>query len=200
MVPTVAIAEELLRWAEQLNPGPWTAHSRAAARAARTIAAACGMDADRCYALGLLHDIGRYEGVRALHHVLAGHDLMMQKGYGKAALVCLTHSFPLKDLDYYLGANDCTEEETQRIIQLLSAAPYDDEIRLIQLCDGLSLPEGVTVMEQRLVEVAMRYGTAEGLSEKWRTFLSLKQAFERRLGHSIYALFAEEISARLGLD
>ena len=49
-------AEELLKWAHSLNPGPWEKHSRNAARAAQTIAGACGMDADKAYVLALLDD------------------------------------------------------------------------------------------------------------------------------------------------
>ncbi len=91
-------AEALLLWAEEKNPGPWGNHSRAAGRAAETIARAAGdpaLDPDRAYVSGLLHDIGRYEGVTHLRHVYAGYALLMDKGEPELARVCLTHSFGL---------------------------------------------------------------------------------------------------------
>lgn len=69
MLPTREEAEALLREAEQCNPGPWGDHSRTAAHCAEAIAAHCpGLDPDKAYILGLLHDIGRRFGVRHLGH------------------------------------------------------------------------------------------------------------------------------------
>ena len=59
MYPDRKTAEALLTEAEPHNPGPWGDHSRTAAHCAEAIAAACGLDADKAYVLGLLHDIGR---------------------------------------------------------------------------------------------------------------------------------------------
>ena len=53
-------ALELLEWGEKQNPGPWRAHSLTAARAAEAIANACGMDAERAFVFGALHDIGEH--------------------------------------------------------------------------------------------------------------------------------------------
>lgn len=55
--PTREEAERLLKEAEALNPGPWGNHSRTAAHCAEAIAAKCpGMDREKAYILGLLHD------------------------------------------------------------------------------------------------------------------------------------------------
>ena len=77
-------ALELLAWGEKQNPGPWRAHSLTAARAAEAIANACGMDAERAFVFGALHDIGRYEGVRGMHHAIAGYELMTRKDEAKS--------------------------------------------------------------------------------------------------------------------
>lgn len=56
--------------AEERNPGAWGDHSRDTAEAAECIAARCpGMDREKAYVCGLLHDIGRREGVFALRHL-----------------------------------------------------------------------------------------------------------------------------------
>ena len=67
--PTIPEAEQLLREAEKCNPGPWGNHSRVAAFCAERIAKAAGMDAEKAYVLGLLHDIGRKFGIKHLAHV-----------------------------------------------------------------------------------------------------------------------------------
>ena len=74
-------AEALLREAEDCNPGPWGNHSRIAARCAEKIAAAAGMDSEKAYVLGLLHDIGRKFGVKHLGHVWDGWQYMSRSGY-----------------------------------------------------------------------------------------------------------------------
>ena len=81
MIPTRTQAERLLREAEQCNPGPWGNHSRIAAHCAEKIAGLCeGLDAEKAYVLGLLHDIGRKFGVRHLGHVSDGYTYMMSLG------------------------------------------------------------------------------------------------------------------------
>jgi len=196
-IPGIVEAEALLAWAGQQNPGPWIDHAKTAARAARTIAAHCGMDTERCYVLGLLHDIGRYEGRNALRHVIKGYDLLMSTGHQKAAEVCLTHSFPLADIAAFSGQNDCTQEETARISRLLQEIVYCDEIRLIQLCDAISLPQGVTLMEKRLFDVGMRHSFVGLTREKWQEFFKIKAMFDRQCGQNIYRLFREEIVSGL---
>lgn len=74
MLPTIAEAHELLRHAGETNPGPWLDHSKVAAHAAHRIAVRYpGLEPDRAYVLGLLHDLGRGwggPGVPDVRHVL----------------------------------------------------------------------------------------------------------------------------------
>lgn len=190
-------AEELLLWAHGHNPGPWLGHSQTAARAACTIANACGMDAELAYLMGLLHDIGRYEGVRGMHHVIAGYNLMMQKGLAPIARICLTHSFPLPEADAYTGPQDCTPQEMDFLKKTLDSIAFNDYDRLIQLCDALSMPDGVSTIEERLFEVSLRHGFTDCTQRKWKAFLDIKKEFDQRCGMNIYQLFREEISQRL---
>ncbi len=106
MIPTRAKAEELLKYAERYNPGPWGNHSRVAAHCAEKIAEACKIDSEKAYILGLLHDIGRKFGVRHLGHVSDGYLYMMSLGYDEVAQVCLTHSFNNQSTDEYIGKFD----------------------------------------------------------------------------------------------
>ena len=180
-------AERLLKEAEALNPGPWGNHSRTAAHCAEAIAAKCpGMDADKAYILGLLHDIGRRFGVRHLGHVSDGYSYMMSLGYPDVARICLTHSFHDLSLDYYIGKRDVSDEELKLIEDALSQIRPDDYDRLIQLCDALAGAEGVLDIEERMSDVKRRYGFYP--QKKWDANLALKTCFEQKAGEDIYIL------------
>ena len=103
MIPSRNEAEQLLVWAHDCNPGVWSEHCKVVARAAETIAEKCGLDSHRAYVSGLLHDIGRYKGVKELHHVYAGYDLLKSKGYDTIAEICLSHSFTYQNIGAYFG-------------------------------------------------------------------------------------------------
>ena len=184
-------ATALLDWAHAQNPGPWRAHSLHVARAAGAIAEKCGMDGERAWVLGALHDVGRCEGVRGLHHAVAGYALLMEKGDPGAARVCVTHSFPDGRLEHFNGRRDVSPEEEAFLRRFLAETIPDDFDRLIQLCDAICTAQGVCLMEKRLVDVALRHGLEPGLDEKWRAFLNLRRDFERRMGASVYSLFDE---------
>lgn len=190
-------AHELLLWAHEQNPGPWLGHSQTAARAAEGIAQACGMDAELAYIMGLLHDVGRYEGVRDLHHVVAGYKLMMQRGEAEIARICLTHSFPIQEVRAFSGKLDCEPEEMVFLERALKENAYNDYDRLIQLCDSLAMPNGVSTIEERLFEGSLRRGFNDYTLRKWRSFMGLKKYFDDRCGMNIYCLFRDEITARL---
>ena len=198
MVPERGEALLLLDWAHGLNPGPWKAHSLNAARAAEKIAAAAGLDPERAFVFGALHDIGRYEGIRGAHHMVAGARLLREKGWDEAARICLTHSFPDGDIANYNGEWDLSEAEDEELHALLTAIQFDDYDRLIQLCDALALPSGICLVEKRLIAVALGHGVHAGLERKWRAFLEIREDFERRMGHSVYSLFPEAVSNTFG--
>lgn len=190
-------AHELLWWAHEQNPGPWLGHSQTAAKAAETLANACGLDAEKAYIMGLLHDIGRYEGVRGMHHVIAGHELMLQKEQPEIARICLTHSFPLPDTDAYTGPQDCSPEELCFLKESLAQIELNEYDRLIQLCDALAMPNGISTIEERLFEGNLRHGFNAYTQRKWQAFINLKKEFDTRCGMNIYQLFRDEISQRI---
>ena len=193
-LPAKKEAEDLLLWAFEKNSGNWIDHSKTVARAAKTIASQCGLDDNTAYILGLLHDIGRYEGATELRHIYAGYNLMSEKGYSHNARICLTHSFPYKDIKSYNGKNDCTKDETKQIQTELKKYEYDHYDKLIQLCDSICMAQGVCLMEKRLVEVVRRYNIYnQAILKKWNAFFELKEYFDNRCGMNIYQLFYEEI-------
>jgi hypothetical protein len=193
-IPSKQEAEDLLSWASAQNPGHWVDHSRTTARAAKTIAVKCGMDGNTAYVLGLLHDIGRYEGMTGLRHIYAGYNLMHEKGYSHNAKICLTHSFPHKDIKSFYGDNDCTKDETEKIKMKLDQYEYDDYDLLIQLSDAISFPRGICILEVRFVDAARRYKTHnKKVIKKWNASFEIKTYFDHKCGMNIYNLFYDEI-------
>jgi len=193
-VPSLSEAQRLLAESERMNPGPWAGHNRVAGECARTIAENVGLDADAAYALGSLHDIGRRFGECDLRHVLLGYNFMRELGFADSARICLTHSFPYKDIRAYNGKNDCTAEESVFMQAFLDKTEYDDYDRLIQLCDALSFPTGAVYVEKRLVDVALRHGFNNLTISKWKAYLALKVYFDEKVGQDIYEILSVSLT------
>jgi len=186
-VPMLEQAIEYIKYAEKRNPGEWIDHSYNVAKAAKAIASECShLDGNTAYVLGLLHDIGRYEGRVQLHHSVSGYNFLIKEGYDDAARIAITHSFVIPNIKVYGGKHDCSEDELIFIKGYLNKVTYNDYDKLIQLCDNISLPEGICLMEKRLIDVVMRYGFNDLTLIKWKNYLELKDYFSEKIGKSIY--------------
>ena len=201
--PTPELAERLLRESEALNPGPWVAHSRVVAAAARAIAERdARLEPDRAHALGLLHDVGRRTGgpgVADVRHILDGYAYLHGLGLDEGARICLTHSFPIKDVDAFASAWECPAEEKRFAQAYLDRAEYTPYDRLIQLCDCLGQTGGFVLVEKRLVEVALRHGFNALTLAKWRAFLDLRREFDAAVGGSVYRLLPGVVENTFGM-
>lgn len=186
MIPDKKEAHRILREAEQKHPGSWICHSKVVAECACKIAENCKeLNSEKAYVLGLLHDIGRSnkENVQ-LKHIVNGYRHMKQLGYDEVSRICLSHSFPLKDIRQYPGASDVPQEDRNEMLQILERMEYDDYDRLIQLCDSISMPEGVVLLETRIADIKKRYG--KYLESKKESLYKLKQYFEDIMGLDLY--------------
>ena len=183
--PSRSEAEWILSEAKPHNPGPWIQHSRVTAYCAEKIAAASGLDPDKAYVIGLLHDIGRRFGISQMAHVYKGWKYMLELGYPSVARICLTHSYNTQSIDDDLGKCDVTEEQRKELESALENIIYDDYDRLIQLCDSIAMSKGVVDIEFRMSNVRKRYGKYS--QRKWDKNLELKKYFEDMAGvDSIY--------------
>ena len=185
MLPTIQEAEFELQEAGKLNPGPWEKHSLNTGIAARNIAEKIeGMDADKAYIVGVLHDVGRRVGfVDIPTHVYAGYEYCMQKGWDEVARICMTHSYLLMKDEFNYEPQ--TEHE-RKIKEYVSAIEADEYDKLIQLCDALAVDYGFVILEKRFVDVTRRYGIMEGYIKGWEVAFAIKEDFEKRMGCSIY--------------
>lgn len=189
MYVNVKEAMELLEDAYSKNPGDWKNHSINVAKAAEAIASRIpDMNSNKAYSLGLLHDLGRINGFSYLKHVIDGYDYLSDMNYDENAKICITHSFPIKEIDAYSGKNDCSQEDTNRISDLLNQYEYDDYDLLIQLCDAISLPDTHCIVEKRLIDVAIRHGVNNYSIDKWKSYIRIKEYFDKKVGQDIYKL------------
>jgi hypothetical protein len=195
-VPTLEQANEFIKYAEEKNPGEWISHSYNVAKAAKSIAIQCpDLDSTIAYILGLLHDIGRYEGRVQMHHSVSGYDFLISRGYDDAARIALTHSFILPDIKCYAGKADCTDAELTFVQGYLNNTTYNDYDKLIQLCDAIALADGICLMEKRLIDVVIRYGVNDFTLLKWKTQLGLRDYFSEKIGKSIYEVLDGVVEA-----
>ena len=194
-IPTLTEANRILEEAEKRNPGPWGDHSRTVALCAGKIAENCGdMDVEAACILGLLHDIGRRFGIGHFRHIADGYHYMKELGYEDAARICITHSYQYQNINAYSGNLDVTEEEYKEIEDQLDAYTYHDYDRLIQLCDCLAKDRKVMLIEQRLVDVVLRYGFTQYTTQKWKAIFDLKKYFEEKMSKNLYEAVSDDQS------
>ena len=187
MLLTRKIAEKALEEAHTANPGPWADHSRYVAMACENIVRRCPhLDADDAYIYGLLHDIGRHAGVTSERHLIDGYRYCMDRGWEKAAQICISHAFMIPDIETSIGVFDMPDEDKAFMAQVVKNAVYDDYDRLVQLCDALAIPTGFCLLEKRFVDIAIRYGAHPILVDRWKAVLDIKAYFEEIMGCSIY--------------
>lgn len=195
---TVQQAENEMAEAEKLTPGLWAPHSRSAGVNARIIAEHCGLDGDKAYIFGLLHDIGRRDGSWDGRHIIDGYNYMMSINQPEIARICLTHTFPSKsEVSRYVVKMKITDEQKRFMCDYSDGIEYNDYDRLIQLCDAISLPSGAVIMEKRLMDVALRHGVGEYSVAKWKSFFALKALFDKKCGCNIYTFLPNIIENTL---
>jgi putative nucleotidyltransferase with HDIG domain len=170
-------AIQLLNDAAILNPGTWINHSLYVAKAAEKITKKIRrFDSDRAFVVGLLHDMGRRNGVSYIKHVYDGYMFLKDKDK-LAADICITHSFPNKNINEYQGKIDIDNNTMKELSSILHEIDYDYYHKLIILCDSYGTDKGFVTLEKRWVDVIMRYGFSDYTIQKWRAILDIRNTF-----------------------
>ena len=187
MYPNKEIAIEELEVAGKMNP--WIKHSYNVANVAKLIAEQCeNLNSEKAFVCGLLHDIGRRTGISSVRHIIDGYDYVISKGWDEVARVCLTHSFPVKDIEADIGNKDISKEQYDFINHYLNNLEYNDYDKLIILCDALADANGFCILEKRFVDTTRRYGIYPFSVERWNKTYEYKEYFEKIINKSIYTL------------
>lgn len=198
-VPSIEEAKLFLNEASKLNPGPWIDHSLYVGKAAELIAENDNkLDPETALVLGMLHDIGRRNGVTDMRHSIDGYKFAVERGYKLLGRICITHSFQYKNVDAVFGKWDCSDEEYNFVKDYLNNIEFTHYDKLIQLCDALALPSGYCLMEKRMLDVAMRHGVNEYTVEKWKAVFEIQKYFEKRIGKSIYSVLPGVVENTFG--
>ena len=111
MYPTIKEALRELELGNSINPGRWVEHCIFTGEAARNIAEAAGLDKEKAYVLGTLHDIGRRVGFVGIRHIVEGYNYAIKKGWDDVARISMTHSFTDSKPLINPSMMDLTEEE-----------------------------------------------------------------------------------------
>ena len=123
----------------------------------------------------------------------------MERGWIKAAQICISHAFMIQDINTSIGAFDVTEQDYAFMKNFVESAVYDDYDRLVQLCDALALPTGFCLLEKRFVDVAIRYGTPPCTVDRWKKIMEIKDLFEQKIHCSIYELLPGAVENSFGI-
>ena len=84
----------------------------------------------------------RHAGVTSERHLIDGYRYCMARGWEKAAQICISHAFMVKDISSSIGIFDMPQEDKNFMERFVKDAVYDDYDRLVQLCDALALRYG----------------------------------------------------------
>jgi hypothetical protein len=158
------------------------------------------LDPGAAFVLGCLHDIGRRAGITEMRHVIDGSNFLLERGFDDAARICLTHSFPILNVEAAFGGWGCTKEEYCFVRTYLEEIELNEYGRLIQLGDALAMPTGFVIVEKRFVDVALRYGLNEYSLSGWQAYLKILQHFEHPIGCPVYSILPGIIENSVGFN
>lgn len=177
------------------NPFEWSTHSQSVAYIAETIAKKCGMDSDMAYAAGLLHDVGKFDGLdTGLTHPVRGYRILMDKPeFSQIAHVCLTHTFyGFYEVNFDNLWVQMQKRDVKIIKNYMKSHEMEDLDLLIQLADNMSNSARIMTISDRFCDILLRHRTNTP-GKKLEVLFSIKQYFDAKANMNIYDLFRDEI-------
>lgn len=163
-------------------------HYENVAYCASKIASCCGLNKEKAYILGILHDYGEYieDTIPNTFHGTVGYDEMMLMGYDEVARTCLTHSFweGIYKVEHFKSYNS---NEIKRAIDIISTMTLDKYDYLIQLSDMLCSNKGIVTVEERIDYIVNKYNLDRNLvCFKYNKANELKEYFDKLCNQNIY--------------
>lgn len=200
MLPSLQQTKELFKFitsvtdeqnvSNNLPKGTSRRHYQNVAFIASRIAGYSGLNVEKAFILGLLHDYGEYieASTPETFHGTAGYDEMMRLGYDDVARTCLSHSF----FDDNFKPEDFPAYDKKQIIraaELLKERPFDDYDRLIHLADMMAPRDKIDTIENRIAMITEKYNLPAAVAlRKKREALWLKDYFDSLTERNVYTL------------
>ena len=200
MLPSLQQTKELFKFitsvtdeqnvSNNLPKGISRRHYQNVAFIASRIAEYSGLNVEKAFVLGLLHDYGEYieASTPETFHGTAGYDEMMRLGYDDVARTCLSHSF----FDDNFKPEDFPAYDKKQIIraaELLKERPFDDYDRLIHLADMMAPRDKIDTIENRIAMITEKYNLPAAVAlRKKREALWLKDYFDSLTERNVYTL------------
>lgn len=200
MLPSLQQTKELFNFitsvtdeqnvSNNLPKGTSRRHYQNVAFIASRIAEYSGLNVEKAFILGLLHDYGEYieASTPETFHGTAGYDEMMRLGYDDVARICLSHSF----FDDNFKPEDFPAYDKKQIIraaELLKERPFDDYDRLIHLADMMAPRDKIDTIENRIAMITEKYNLPAAVAlRKKREALWLKDYFDSLTERNVYTL------------
>ena len=182
---------DMINIVEGFEKGLSSAHYQNVAFIASIIAEQAGLNSQKAYILGLLHDFGEYiqKTTPNTFHGTAGYAEMMKKGFDEVARTCLSHSFFIADFT----PEDFPAYNAQEIIrasELLKKQGFDDYDRLIHLADLMAPRQIIDTIENRIAWIGEKYHLSSAdIEQKLVEAQKLKAYFDAKCNCNIYTFF-----------
>ncbi len=136
------------------NTSNYLAHSLEVARLSETLASKMGLDSDKAFRMGLLHDYGRkYE--QNFKHVIIGFEKLYDLGYFEEAIGALTHSY-INGKTYAIFEPITNKPIKNDISEFLRNYEYTDYDRILNLADLMASANGVLEPRLRIKDIETR--------------------------------------------
>lgn len=168
----------------------YRSHTIGVAEAAEAIAKHIdGMDSNKAYVMGLLHDYGKRinQNKEDKFHGIDGYEQMLEMGYPEVARICITHTFPQKDFNeqQYTFSQEWKDQSRK----IISNIEYDDYDYLIALCDKMFEGLHKVSIKERVEKIGKRYNLGSLQTEiLYNQSIELKQYFDNKANQDIYEI------------
>lgn len=150
------------------NTSNWINHCLNVGVVCKNLGTSLNLDADKAFALGILHDVGRKKSQK-FDHTIKGFEYLVDLSYEDEAFACLTHSFvnggrcasnEKAEEGFYLDnegnphfMDDAVKDD---ITVFLENYEYNDYDLILNIADLVATSSNIATIEERLKDIATR--------------------------------------------
>lgn len=166
-------------------------HCLVAGKTAEKIAEKIGVDIEKAYIYGVLHDIGRFNPER--FYGIVGYEIAIKNNNPDLARICITHVFPqnkkIRENEY--PENEFKKQDIKKTEDFLLSIEYNDYDLLIRLCDFISIGDTLSPskIEDRILDMKNGNNIIDNNYLNLKNELNeIKKYFDKKAGQDLYEL------------